>query len=235
MSILDDTRTDWRARRPTGSLTVVAHARRVGRVWHWNGPALHLFGQPHAKCLEAVRSMQVFHQDVRGWNDHGYNALICPHARAIEGRGLDKAGAHSPSWNTARYGIQLMVGQGEKATPAMLARAARLAQDLEALAGHDLDDKPHRDDPKVSTACPGDQVTAWVRAAGPETKTPTTTRKDPLMDHATFKALVREVLAERETARQLFTAHDVMIDPATGKRAAPSKVIERAATPEVKK
>lgn len=183
MSLFDDTRADWAARPPTSPLTAVPSSARLGRVWHWNGPALHLFGQPHTKCLEAVRAMQAFHQKIRGWSDHGYNALVCPHARTIEGRGVGVAAAHSPSWNTTRWGIQFMVGQGEQASPAMLARAARLAQDLEALAGHDLDDKCHHDDPKVSTACCGPQLTGWVRAGGPETKPapPVTTTQEKVM------------------------------------------------------
>src|SRR5512139_4262758 len=166
--IWDDTREDWDARPPTSPLTFVSPHLRVGRTWHWAGPATHLAGKPHTACLAMVRAWQLFHQNDRGWKDLGYNGLVCPHARAIEGRGADYSASHSPSWNTTRWGIQFMIGTGELATPAMLARGARVAGDLESLAGHPLDDTCHKDDPKVATACPGDQLTAWVRAGGPD-------------------------------------------------------------------
>lgn len=168
MTIWDDTREDWRARPPTSALTIVSPHRRTGRTWHWAGPATNLFGKPHSACLAMVRAWQSFHQRERVWKDIGYNGLICVHARAIEGRGTGPSGAHSPSWNTTRWGIQYMIGTGEEATPAMLARGAALAAALEQLAGHDLTDSCHHDDPKVSTQCCGPQLTAWVRAGGPE-------------------------------------------------------------------
>ncbi len=235
MSIFDDTRADWSAAAPSRDLDLVRHERRVGRVWHWAGPALGLFGRPHTACLAKVRAWQRLHQAApRLWKDIGYNGLICVHARAIEGRGLAYSGSHSPSWNVTRWGIQFMVGEGESVTPAMFARAARLAQDIEALAGHDLDDKSHLDDPAVSTACSGPQITDWVRAGGPETTPATTPGKDPLVDHTTFKRLVREVLAEPETARQIFAVHRLLVDPDVPasvtdltKRVTPSNLLER--------
>lgn len=169
MATWDDTRADWDARRPTRPNTSVPHKARTRRVWHWAGPPTRLAGKPHSACLSMVKSWQAFHQS-KGWKDIGYNGLICPHARAIEGRGLAYSGSHSPGWNTSGWGVQFMVGERELVSAAMFARAATLAQDLERLAGHDLADAGHRDDPKASTSCPGPQVQAWVRDGGPERK-----------------------------------------------------------------
>lgn len=167
MATWDDTRRDWNARPPTRPNTTVPHKSRTRRVWHWAGPATGLAGKPHSACLEMVRSWQAFHQS-KGWKDIGYNGLVCPHARTIEGRGLAYSGSHSPGWNTTGWGVQFMVGEGERVSEAMQARAVILAQDLERLAGHDLLDAGHRDDPEASTSCPGPQIEAWVKAGGPE-------------------------------------------------------------------
>lgn len=171
MATWDDTRADWNARRPTRANTTVPHKARTRRVWHWAGPPTGLGGKGHTVCLAMVRSWQAYHQS-KGWKDIGYNGLVCVHARAIEGRGLAYSGSHSPGWNTSGWGIQFMVGTGEKVTPAMFARAVTLGQALEGLAGHDLGDACHKDDPKAATTCPGPQITAWVRDGGPERKPP---------------------------------------------------------------
>jgi hypothetical protein len=166
VAILDDTRDDWHAQPPTRALTAVPHRSRTGVAWHWAGPAVHLFGKGHGACLDQVREWQRQHQR-KGWADLGYPALVCVHARAIEGRGLSYAGAHSPSWNVSRWGVQFMVGEGEHVTAAMHARAQKLRAALAELAGHPLLDAPHRGDPDAETACPGDEIAAWVAKGGP--------------------------------------------------------------------
>jgi hypothetical protein len=171
VAIFDDTRADWKARPPTRPNTTVPHKARTRRVWHWAGTPTHLAGKPHTACLAMVRSWQAYHQNTHGWKDIGYNALVCVHGRAIEGRGLAASGSHSPSWNTTGWGIQYMVGTGEQVTAPMFARGARLAADLERLAGHKLDDNPHKADPKATT---------WVRVGGPTPPPPPRPGSDPM-------------------------------------------------------
>lgn len=178
MTMIDDHRTAWGAHPPTRTVTVAA-SQREGVVWHWSGNPTHLAGKAHTACLALVRAWQAFHMADppagRGWRDIGYNLLVCPHARVIEGCGVGTVGAHSPSWNTHRVGVQFMVGTGEKVTPAMFARAQQLHRDLEHYAGHDLLDNCHHDDPKTSTECPGAQVHTWVKSGAPDVPAPAPT------------------------------------------------------------
>lgn len=172
MVLFDDTRADWRAHAPKSTPVKVAPSMRTEFFAHWNGPATGLIGKPHSACLTAVLADQAFHMNGNGWSDIGYNALVCPHARAIEGRGIDAIGAHCPNHNTTGYGVQLMVGKGEQATPAMFARARRLYDDLTARSGHALAKKGHRDG--WSTECPGDQIEGWVKVGMPAPAATTT-------------------------------------------------------------
>jgi hypothetical protein len=161
----DDTRSAWGARRPAYKIRLVSPSSRKGRTWHWAGPRVGLFGRPHSSCLAQVKAWQTYHIN-KGWGDIGYNALICVHARAIEGRGLRYQGAHSPGHNTSHWGIQFMVGEGEDVTVEMFERGAELAYALEEAAGHDLTDEGHSDN--TATSCPGKQIYEWVHAGGPE-------------------------------------------------------------------
>ena len=167
MPLFDDTRSDWNARAPrNGGFPYVAPSRRTGRMWHWNGPAVHLIGKPHSACLAAVLGDQRYHQDHNGWRDIGYQALVCPHGRAIEGAGVDKIAAHCKGYNTSHYGIQLMVGEGESTPPAACTPAPSDSPPTsQARSGHTLGDLGHRQG--FATTCPGDEIYAWVRAGGP--------------------------------------------------------------------
>ncbi|XP_071448825.1 peptidoglycan-recognition protein LB-like isoform X2 [Hetaerina americana] len=60
------------------------------------------------ECVLAMREMQRFHQDDRGWNDIGYNFCIGGEGRIMEGRGWDAVGAHAPKYNTRSIGICLI-------------------------------------------------------------------------------------------------------------------------------
>lgn len=162
MPIFDDTRDDWKARSPRGRITTVSPSRRVGCMWHWNGPAMRLAGRPHSACLAAVLADQRFHQGTRGWSDVGYTGLICPHGRAIEGRGVDTVGAHCAGYNTDWYGFQFMLGEGETVTAAQWARAAELIRDVTARSGHALRHLPHS--AGFATSCPGPEITARVKS-----------------------------------------------------------------------
>lgn len=126
----------------------------------------------HSECLARVREWQKTHQSKRKWKDVGYNALICQHGRAIEGRGLGFSGSHSPGVNTSHYGVQFMVG-GADLPPSeiMLARARQLRADLKALSPYIRRDWSHKDDPKASTECAGLWIASWVHSGGP-TRTP---------------------------------------------------------------
>lgn len=177
--LFDDTRSTWNAAPPLrpADLIIVAPSRRSEFMSHWDGGALGLFGRPHSECLAAVKRIQSQHQSSNGWNDIGYNALICVHARAIEGRGLNAIGAHCTSHNTSAFGWQFMVGKGESVSQAMFDRMAQAYSDCASLAGHQLLKLGHRDG--FATQCPGDQVYAWVKAGMPASVAPTPLPKPP--------------------------------------------------------
>ncbi len=98
---------------------------------------------------------QVLHKHIRGWNDVGYHYLIDWEGRILEGRPLDRLGAHVERHNTGSVGIVLM-GDFSKQRPAekqlasLKALLRRLAWELKLspkhIAGH------HH---MKSTACPG--------------------------------------------------------------------------------
>lgn len=169
MATFDDTRAKWKAANATSVKAVPITARTEFFV-HWNGGPLGLFGKPHTACLAKVKSIQSEHMHddpSHGWSDIGYNALVCPHARLIEGRGRDFAGAHCPNHNTSGVAVQFMLGEGEHPTEAMKARARRFYDECNAAAGRTLKRMGHRD--AYATACPGAELETWVRNGFPVT------------------------------------------------------------------
>lgn len=86
-------------------------------VEHFEGPApyviIHHSYVPEAcynpgSCQKAMRSMQSFHQDDRGWNDIGYTFGIGGDGKIYEGRGFNVIGAHAPQYNNRSVGICLI-------------------------------------------------------------------------------------------------------------------------------
>ena len=170
--LCDDTRADWDARDPTGTLRLVNLSRRTEFFSHYIGDGSPDFAhQPHSACLKQVRQWQHDHQHKappKGpWKDIGYNALVCGHARLVEGRGLEVRASHCPDHNTSGIGVQFMVAGTERPTDAMFARMRRLYDELVDLKGGPLAKRGHRDG--ISTDCPGDIVYDWVLDGMPTT------------------------------------------------------------------
>lgn len=97
-------RTEWGANPPK-------------EVDHFSGPApyviVHHSYIPAAcdspeTCQAAMRSMQSFHQDDRGWNDIGYSYAIGGDGLVYQGRGFNVIGAHAPRYNDRSVGICLI-------------------------------------------------------------------------------------------------------------------------------
>lgn len=175
MGLFDDTRADWNAGPRNGTPVYVPPAKRTEFYNHYDGGEIlglldadhdgDVDATDHARCLARVRDVQRFHIDGRGWVDIGYNGLVCPHGRAIEGRGIDYSGAHCSGHNTSAYGIQFMVGGAEVPTPAAYARMRTLYNACTQRSEHYLDKRGHRDG--YATECPGDGIYAWVKAGMP--------------------------------------------------------------------
>ncbi|XP_069500703.1 peptidoglycan recognition protein 1-like isoform X3 [Ambystoma mexicanum] len=108
---------------------------------------------------KALRGIQNFHMDTRGWWDIGYSFLISEDGNLYEGRGWDTEGAHTLHYNKDSYGV-CFLGSFTDETP----RSAAL-QKVEILIrtgisrGHLRPDyilKGHRD--LGDTECPGEAL-----------------------------------------------------------------------------
>ena len=100
------TRGEWGARSPR-------------RAWSYATPVTHLAihhtastadgnADTWSECAAAVRGVQNFHMNVNGWNDIGYNYLVCPTGAIFQGRednnhGSDVVGSHD-SYNSRSVG-----------------------------------------------------------------------------------------------------------------------------------
>ncbi|XP_065715332.1 N-acetylmuramoyl-L-alanine amidase [Patagioenas fasciata] len=58
-----------------------------------------------AACARAMRAMQRFHQDTRGWDDIGYSFVVGSDGYVYQGRGWHWVGAHTKGYNSRGYGV----------------------------------------------------------------------------------------------------------------------------------
>ncbi len=79
----------------TAALVKDSDKRLTGRA-SWDAAAAH------------ARSAQRLHKHIRGWQEIGYHYLIDWEGRVLEGRPLEKLGAHVEKHNTGSIGIVLM-------------------------------------------------------------------------------------------------------------------------------
>jgi len=99
-------RADWGAAPPKGRPVPIAAPVRYLFLHHSAGPD---------GGAQVVRSIQDFHQRVRGWQDVGYTWLYSPGSRTFyEGRGPAIHGAHTRGYNKVGHGL-CVLGNYEKA------------------------------------------------------------------------------------------------------------------------
>lgn len=173
------TRQQWGA-APPESVTKRQPSALAGVVVHW-------FASPrakpnHSECDDLLRSVQRSHQGGE-FNDIAYNHAVCPHGTLYELRGFGvQAGANGTSASNRDYAaIVAMMGTGDKPTPAVyeglkdLIRAWRVKG-----AGHQV--RTHGS--ITGSACPGPEITAWVKAGKYEGNTPSQWKKgDPIWEN----------------------------------------------------
>ncbi len=113
----------------------------------------------HGDCAGRMKSIQNYHMDTQKWADIAYNFVVCPHGYVFEGRGVGKRSAANGDYdsNSASYAICYLSGEGDAFT-AEAKTAINEAALLLVPAGPIW--KRHRD--WVATACPGDEISAWV-------------------------------------------------------------------------
>lgn len=127
---------------------------------HWSagkglGPR---FDTLEEQCA-AVRGIQNFHMDTRGWNDIGYNWVIVQpsgklrHARIFEGRGLHTIPAAQEGHNTGNLAVCVLMKEGEPLRKSTVKRLKSLYKRVPCSKV-----KGHRD--VGGTDCPGDLLYA---------------------------------------------------------------------------
>ena len=103
--------------------------------------------------------------DGRGWSDIAYNAIVCPHGRVFEGRGVGNMFAANgfESVNDDWYAVCYLGGKGDPFT----AEAKQGVIDAVLWLREKGDAGPkvngHRD--HKATACPGDVIYRWLETA----------------------------------------------------------------------
>jgi N-acetylmuramoyl-L-alanine amidase len=120
---------------------------------------------------EKVAEVRRWHMDDRGWSDIGYHFLIDRDGTVMEGRPLEKVGAHVKGHNTGTIGISLFGGHGGAANDGFL---DNFTEDQER-ALHTLIRKLQDDYPSITKisghnqyankACPTFSVPAWLEGA----------------------------------------------------------------------
>jgi len=120
---------------------------------------------------EKVAEVRRWHMEERNWSDIGYHYLIDRDGTVVEGRPLDRVGAHVKDHNTGTVGISLFGGHGGTATDDFL---DNFTEDQErALSNLIL--KLQNDYPAITKisghnqyankACPTFSVPAWREGA----------------------------------------------------------------------
>lgn len=156
-------RAAWGARPPRSIVWVRPQDKTHTFLHHSTGSTL---GNPDR--IQWVQNIQAYHMDTNGWADIAYSFLVDDEGNVYEGRGWDKAGAHTKGFNTVGHGI-CYLGSGDMSdgpeSPAAHTAIRSLFDEADVRAGRPLTRKSHRD--VYATACPGDDLDAWLKAGMP--------------------------------------------------------------------
>lgn len=144
-------RKDWGAKPPKSR-----RAMPPKQVTHF---FLHHAAATYPSGPEAMRRIQRFHQDSRGWADYAYNWGVWDDGTIFEGRGWGAQGGHTRGWNTKSVAVCYMGDGGKKVPKAALNAILRVANEADRHFGRNLIRQGHRD--VGSTACPGNFLYAW--------------------------------------------------------------------------
>lgn len=145
-------RSGWLARAATRPPVLFRLPARRVRIHH---AAAELHGRA------GVRAIQTLHQDVRGWRDIGYHALVDDDGTVFEGCGLEPVvvGSHTAGANSTELGVCFLGNFTRRplARPALEAAAELIAGWVTAgMVALELG--VHHDAPGAATACPGAYV-----------------------------------------------------------------------------
>lgn len=200
-----------------------ADPARPGRPWrpgqptgwtvHWAGVAVPKSG--HETCDDGIRADQRYHL-AHGYSDVAYSFLVCQHGTVYEGRGYAVQSAANYGGNSLRLAVQFHGGPGTPFTePARRAiRTLVYETGPTSARGHAI---PHRLEPSCATACPGDEIAGWVRAAMPTEPTGSTGPTRPTLRLGARGRLVVELQRRLNVAMRGNLAADGVYGPFTAR------------------
>jgi len=177
-------RDGWGARAPKGPWSSWSGGQPSGVAIHWEGAG----GQPdHANCAAEVRSIQNFHMN-GSYIDIAYNACVCQHGVVFEGRPVQYKSAAQNTANSTHVAICFLGGPGRPFTDAAKA-AVNDWIDTVVPAQARGNVQGHRETPGNSTACPGDEITDWIKSgrSGQSSTSPPSFAPAPPTSHPTLR------------------------------------------------
>lgn len=120
---------------------------------------------------EKVAEVRRWHVEDRGWSDIGYHFLIDRDGTVVEGRPLERVGAHTKGKNTGTIGISLFGGHGGAANDDFLDNFTEdQERSLRTIIRKLQDDYPSITSVSghnqwAAKACPTFSVPAWMEGA----------------------------------------------------------------------
>lgn len=152
-------RDDWGARPPKDAPTRDDWTN-APLVWHHTADAISMRSD-RGDNIDHMRSMQYFHQYVRGWDDIAYNFIVFPNGDVLVGRGFGVrgAGAADPpkQWNAGYIHVAFAGDyRSNEPTPAAVQAARQLVAHLRERGARIPRQYGHGD--LMPTSCPGNGV-----------------------------------------------------------------------------
>lgn len=132
------------------------------------------------KMADKVAEIRRWHVEGRGWSDIGYHYLIDRDGSVMEGRPIERTGAHVKGHNTGTIGVSLFGGHGssendrfeDNFTPAQDFALRQLLHKLQRQYGIK---KVTGHNQYAAKACPGFNVPRWLDRKGARTVAGSTT------------------------------------------------------------
>ncbi|MFE1842028.1 peptidoglycan-binding protein [Streptomyces sp. NPDC059515] len=152
-------RAAWGAQPWDGTPATVALSQRTEFFVHWHGGP-----PPYSEGVRVPREIEKIHL-AQGWAGVGYSFVVDQAGTIYEGRGWSLQGAHCPGHNISGFGVQVAIGEGQKASAAALASVRALYEEACRKTGRTLLPQGHKDG--YATECPGPELHAWVHSGMP--------------------------------------------------------------------
>lgn len=168
------TREQWMARRPMCEVTLSLSDVK-GAAVHYSA-AYSDEQTDHTKCAQRVRGIQNYHMSrtpddpTKPWCDIAYNFLFCRHGYVFEGRGWNRRSAAQGTNEGNGHYIAICFlgsdkdGRDDVTADGRVALSEFIRELAKRRARNSIEVQPHSF--FHPTACPGDELRAFVKAKG---------------------------------------------------------------------